>query len=58
MATRSPVFLSVVEPNEVLCFAKMEGGETDIVSGNEHPALRGWKREPSLSDLFAAGVLG
>jgi len=28
------------------------------VPGNEHPVLQEWKGEVSLSDLFAAGVLG
>jgi predicted ATPase len=58
LATHSPVILSIAKPEEVLCFAKNEEGATDIVSGNEHPALRDWKRETDLGTLFAAGVLG
>ncbi|MBI3934356.1 MAG: AAA family ATPase [Acidobacteria bacterium] len=58
MATHSPVILSLAEPNSVLCFAKTKDGATDIVSGNEHPALKAWKGETSLGVLFAAGVLG
>ncbi len=58
MATHSPVVLSIAEPEQVLCFAKDDFGATDIVRGDEHPELSGWKRDVSLGDLFAAGVLG
>lgn len=58
MATHSPVILSLVEPAELLCFAKAEYGATDIVLGSDHPALREWRGETNLSTLFAAGVLG
>lgn len=58
LATHSPVILSTVDAEDVLCFAKTEEGATDIVKGNEHPALREWKGETNLGVLFAAGVLG
>ncbi len=58
MATHSPVILSLVKPEEILCFAKTEGGVTDIVRGDKHPALQSWKGEVNLSILFAGGVLG
>jgi len=58
MATHSPVVLSVVDPKELLCFAKTEEGATDIVLGTDHPALQEWRRETNLGVLFAAGVLG
>jgi len=58
LATHSPVILSVVEADKVLCFAKTEEGETDIVLGSEHPALSQWKGETNLGVLFAGGVLG
>ncbi len=58
MATHSPVILSMVEPNEVLCFAKTTDGQTDIVRGDHHPALRGWKDSGQLGTLLVAGVLG
>lgn len=57
-ATHSPVILSTVEADQVLCFAKTPDGATDIVRGSEHPALRAWKGETNLGVLFAAGVLG
>ena len=58
MATHSPVVLGVASIDEVLCFAKTKEGETDIVAGPEHPALRDWKGEINLSVLFAGGILG
>jgi len=58
MATHSPVILSTVEAEQILCFAKTPEGATDIVRGSEHPALKSWKHETTLGTLFAAGVLG
>jgi hypothetical protein len=59
IATHSPVILSVTPPEQILCFAKDEAtGATDIVSGDQHPALSTWKGETNLGSLFAAGVLG
>ncbi|MFA6008710.1 MAG: AAA family ATPase [Desulfobacteraceae bacterium] len=58
VATHSPIVLSMVDAKNVLCFAKTENGEVDIVKGNEHPALRDWKGDSNLGVLFAGGVLG
>jgi predicted ATPase len=58
LATHSPVILSSVDADKVLCFARTEQGATDIVQGDQHPALRDWRREENLGVLFAAGVLG
>jgi len=57
MASHSPILLGLAKKEELLCFSRTAEG-TQIVAGNEHPALRQWKGEVSLSDLFAAGVLG
>jgi predicted ATPase len=58
VATHSPVALNMLEPRDVLCFAKDAAGATDIVSGDRHPALRDWKKgEPDMGVLFAAGIL-
>jgi predicted ATPase len=58
MATHSPVILSMVDVDKVLCFAKSHEGATVIVRGNKHPALKEWKGEENLGVLFAGGVLG
>lgn len=58
MATHSPIALNMLEPKDVLCFAKDTDGATDIVSGEKHPALREWKAgAPDLGVLFASGIL-
>jgi predicted ATPase len=58
VATHSPVALNMLEPCDVLCFAKDTEGATDIISGDRHPALREWKKgEPDLGILFASGIL-
>jgi predicted ATPase len=57
MASHSPILLGLAKPEELLCFNRTAEG-TEIVPGNEHPALKEWKGEVSISDLFAAGVLG
>ncbi len=38
-ATHSPILLSLAEPRQILCFARNREGATDIVRGDEHPAL-------------------
>ena len=58
LATHSPVFLKLAEPDEVLCFAKNDDGATDIVRGSEHPLLRGWQGSVDMDLLFATGVIG
>lgn len=58
LATHSPVILSVAQPSQILCFARTKDGATDIVRGDEHPALRHWRGETNLGVLFAGGVLG
>jgi len=57
-ATHSPIILSATDVGNVLCFARTADGATDIISGDEHPALRDWRGEENLGVLFAAGVLG
>ncbi len=58
LATHSPVILSAAELKQVLCFKKTDEGATDIVRGDEHPALQEWRGETTLGSLLAAGVLG
>jgi ABC-type branched-subunit amino acid transport system ATPase component len=57
-ATHSPVVLSQLRPQQVLCFGKTEEGAVDIVRGDEHPGLRAWRSALNLGELFATGVLG
>ena len=57
LASHSPVLLSLVNPEDLLCFARTKEGATDIIRGNEHPNLADWQKETDLGTLFAAGVL-
>ncbi len=57
-ATHSPVVLSLVEPDQLLCFGRTEGGAVDVVRGSEHPELQSWRAALHLGDLLALGVLG
>ncbi len=52
LATHSPVILSTVEAEQVLCFAKDSEGATRIIRGSEHPALQSWK--PRSSAIYLA----
>ncbi|MCY4595041.1 MAG: AAA family ATPase [Bryobacterales bacterium] len=58
VATHSPVFLGCAAPEEVLCFAKNEGGATDIIRGSQHPRLADWQSSADINLLFATEVLG
>jgi predicted ATPase len=57
VASHSPILLGLAKKEELLCFSRAAEG-TQVVLGEEHPVLQEWKGEVSLSDLFAAGVLG
>lgn len=57
-ATHSPVFLNLAKSEELLCFSRTESGATGIVRGDEHPRLQEWRRDVSLGDLLASGILG
>ncbi|MGB8600340.1 MAG: AAA family ATPase, partial [Burkholderiales bacterium] len=58
IATHSPIALNMMEPKDVLCFAKNSEGATDLVSGDKHPALKEWKgQRADIGRLFAAGIL-
>lgn len=57
LASHSPIILSMVEPEQLLCFAKTKEGVTDIVRGDNHPKLKEWRGNPNLDLLFASGIL-
>ena len=58
VATHSPVFLKMVRPEEVLCFARTIEGSTDVIRGSDHPYLRDWSDAADIDLLFATGVIG
>ncbi len=57
VTSHSPILLNLPSPKQLLCFQKTPEG-TEIVRGDKHPLIHDWKGEVSLSQLFAAGVLG
>jgi predicted ATPase len=58
IATHSVIALNMLDPQQVLCFAKDKNGASDIISGDVHPVLRDWKQgNPELGLLFASGIL-
>jgi predicted ATPase len=57
VTSHSPVLLNLASPDQLLCFYNTAEGPA-IIRGDKHPALQDWKRDVSMSDLFAAGVLG
>lgn len=57
LATHSPLIVSSVQPQDILCFARTENRATDIVAGDQHPQLRDWRRQIDLGTLLASGVL-
>lgn len=58
VATHSPAFLQLSNPDEVLCVAKNDEGATDIIRGSDHPILRDWREAVDMNVLFATGVIG
>lgn len=57
LTSHSPILLSLPEHRDLLCFQRTDQG-TEIISGDRHPLLQDWRSGVSISDLFAAGVLG
>ena len=57
IATHSPILLTLAEPKNLLCFARLESGAIDIVRGDKHPRLIGWKKGIDISTLYASGLL-
>lgn len=53
LTTHSPVVISTVSPEQILCFYKTETGATEVVPSTENPTLKDWKGDPNLGLLFA-----
>jgi len=58
LATHSPLLLGLAQPDQLLVFAKTNGGSSAIVRGSQHPILQNWQHDLSLGTLFASGVFG
>jgi len=58
IATHSPIIVRMAQPADLLCFARTADGMVDIINGSAHPALKDWRHDVELSELYAGGVLG
>ena len=56
IASHSPIILSCVELNDILCFSR-ENIYTKIVPGSKKTFLKNWKSEITIGDLFVKGLL-
>ncbi len=58
ITTHSPLILSLVKPEDILCFSNHPERGTAIITGDNHPVLQEWKKhkETSLGVLFASGI--
>jgi len=57
-ATHSPLVLSLIELDSLLCFGKTASGTVDLIRGVDHPGLGEWRSALHLGDLLAMGLLG
>ncbi len=59
ITTHSPLILSLVKPEDILCFWSDSEKGTQITTGDKHPVLQEWKKnkDASLGVLFASGIL-
>ena len=57
LATHSPEIVAVSKISHLSIFAKNARGETDIISGSQHPRLKDWQFHVDLGTFFASGVL-
>jgi predicted ATPase len=57
VATHSPVLVGLCKPRQLLCFSKTATGETDILTGDNHPMLQEWRQGLPLARIYAAGIL-
>lgn len=58
ITTHSPLILSLVNPEDILCFSNHPETGTKIITGDRHPVLQEWKKnkETGLGVLFASGI--
>lgn len=58
VSSHSPVVLARTALPQILAARIRDDGASEVIPGPQHPRLKDWKGEVSLSTLFAAGVLG
>ena len=57
LATHSPLFVGLAEPEQLLCFSRTTEGGTAVVRGDQHRRMKHWRKETDLGTLYASGIL-
>ena len=58
VATQSTSLTAFFKPKDLLCFARDDDGEIDVVWGPDHRYLRNWSAEVDVGTIVASGILG
>lgn len=58
VATQSTSLMAFFKPKDLLCFARDDDGEIDVVRGSDHRYLRNWSAEVDVGTIVASGILG
>lgn len=56
VATHSPLVVGCADLDQLLCFSRSETDGTRVIRGQEHRAMRNWKKSVGLGSLYASGV--
>lgn len=57
ISSHSPVVLSMLNPEDLLCFQRTSEKGVRIIPGELHPSLQDWQNRVSLGTIFASGIL-
>lgn len=58
VATQSTSLMAFYKPKDLLCFARDDDGEVDIVWGPDHRYLKNWSGRVDVGSIVASGILG
>lgn len=58
VATQSTSLMAFYKPKDLVCFARDDDGEVDIVWGPDHRYLKNWSGRIDVGSIVASGILG
>ena len=58
VATQSMSLMAFYKPKDLVCFARDDDGEVDIVWGPDHRYLKNWSGRVNVGSIVASGILG
>lgn len=58
VATQSTSLMAFYKPKDLLCFARDDDGEINIVWGPDHRYLKDWSGRVGVGSIVASGILG